>query len=122
MNNIISIAMFAILSFFAINMQAQKTSTIKLDQTIGAFTVQSLTLAEGDYIFEITNQGVDHEVGFVIAPKGMTDTDHHIKNAYVQKTIKDGEKSESKVVHLSAGEYVYFCPMNPTPQYKLTVK
>jgi len=99
---------------------ASTAKTIKLEQTKGEFNIQSLILAQGDYVFEISNNGVDHEVGFVIAPKSNPDA--HIKTGYIQKTIKDGEKSTSKVVHLPKGEYVYFCPMNPTPKYTITVK
>ena len=99
---------------------ASTAKTIKLEQTKGEFNIQSLILAQGDYVFEISNNGVDHEVGFVIAPKSNSDA--HIKTGYIQKTIKDGEKSTSKVVNLPKGEYVYFCPMNPTPKYTITVK
>lgn len=101
---------------------AQDARTIQLEQTKGVFTVQGLTLSEGTYVFEISNNGVDHEVGFVVAPKGKTEAEHHIKEAYVQKTIKDGESSTSKEVTLAKGEYVYFCPLNPTPLYTITVK
>jgi len=101
---------------------AMVTPVIKLDQTTGKFTVQSLTLEEGTYLFEITNVGVDHEVGFVIAPKGKTQKEYHIKEGYVQKAIKDGESSLTQKVTLKKGKYVYFCPLNPTEQYDLTVK
>ena len=69
------------------------------------------------------NKGVDHECGFVLAPKGMTEQKNHIPEAYLTKTIKEGETSSSKFeVTLKKGEYVYFCPMNPTPQYSLVVE
>ena len=108
----------AILFVFALisnQAQAQTVKTIKLDQTTGEFNIEALTLKAGEYVFEIANKGVDHEVGFVIAPKGKTDQKHHIQNAYVQKTIKNGETSSSKTVTLKKGKYVYFCPLNPTP-------
>ena len=96
--------------------------TVKLEQTPGEFNVEGLTLSAGTYVFEISNKNVDHAVGFVLAPKGKTDAANHIKEAYVQKTPEQGETSQSKVVTLTKGEYVYFCPMNPTPQYTITVK
>lgn len=99
-----------------------EVSTIRLEQTPGKFTVQSLTLEEGNYQFEIANVGVDHELGFVLAPKGKPQPEHHIQAAYVQKTVKDGETGYSKTVALTKGEYIYFCPLNPTEQYNLTVK
>ena len=94
--------------------------TINLEQTTGEFTIHALTLSEGTYVFEVANNGIDHEVGFVLAPK--SNPDQHIKNAYVQKTINDGESSSSKQVTLTKGEYVYFCPLNPTPKYTITVE
>lgn len=112
----------ALVALFSNLVSAQEAKVIQLEQTKGEFTVQSLTLNEGDYIFEIANNGIDHEVGFVLAPKGMTDAAHHIKNAYVTETVKTDKTSQSKVVNLKKGEYVYFCPLNPTPQYTLIVK
>lgn len=101
---------------------AQEATTIKLEQTEGDFNIKGLTLEAGEYVFEIANNGVDHEVGFVIAPKGMTDQEHHIKEGYVKEAVKDGKTSTSNIVKLAPGEYVYFCPLNPTPQYTITVK
>lgn len=118
----IAIAFFTLINLgYAQNMQ-HNTPVIKLEQTPGQFTIQSLTLKAGTYQFEIANNGIEHEVGFVIAPKGKPEQKHHIKEAYVQKTIKDGEQSHTKIVTLSKGEYIYFCPLNPTPQYHLTVE
>ena len=99
-----------------------QVTTIRLEQTVGQFTTKNLTLAPGQYQFEIANNGVDHEVGFVLAPKGKTDAANHIKEAYVQAPVKNGSKSMSSVVTLTAGEYEYFCPLNPTEHYTLTVK
>lgn len=110
------------LIIFSSALFAQETSVIKLDQVDGDFVVKNLTLSEGDYIFEITNQSVDHEVGFVLAPKGKTEQENHIKNAYLTTTPNKGEKATSKTVTLTKGEYEYFCPLNPTPHYTITVK
>ena len=120
----------ALLFFVSISVNAQSMTKdahpmvkkINLEQTTGEFTIKSLTLSPGDYQFEIANSGVDHEVGFVLAPKGKSDAAHHIKAAYVQAPVKDGMSSMSKVVSLEAGEYEYFCPLNPTEKYELVVK
>ncbi len=102
--------------------QAQKAKVIKLEQVPGAFKTTELTLKEGKpYVFEVSNNGVDHAVGFAVAPSGKTDHGNHIKAAYVSKIIQDGETSQSKEVVLEAGEYVFFCPLNPTPKYKIVV-
>jgi plastocyanin len=77
-------------------------------------------LEEGDYIFEITNKEVGHKVGFVLAPKSNPEA--HIKTAYVTKAVENNSKERSNITALSKGEYVYYCPLNPTPQYTLIVK
>ena len=101
---------------------AQKVKTVTLEQTKGAFTQKSLILPVGTYVFEISNKNVGHDVGFVLAPKGKTDEKHHIKEAYVTSLVKNNSKSNTKEVTLAKGEYVYFCPLNPTPQYTLKVE
>lgn len=75
----------------------------------------------GDGPVSFNVDGVDHAVGFVIAPEGQTEQGHHIPEAYLSKTITDGEIAASQEVTLGAGEYVYFCPLNLTPQYPITV-
>ena len=110
------------LGLFTFGVNAQNVKKVTLEQTTGEFTVKELKLSAGDYIFEITNNGVDHAVGLVIAPEGKTDAANHIKTAYVKTTPKNGESSETNVVTLTKGTYVYFCPLNPTIEYKLTVE
>ena len=103
---------------------ATAVTTVSLEQTDGKFTQQELTLKEGSYIFEISNNNVGHQVGFVLVPKGKdaSKPENHIKTAYVTKVVDNNGKETSKVTILEKGEYIYFCPMNPTPQYTLTVK
>ena len=123
MRNLIASIILGLLLISSVVSFAQETKTIKLDQTPGKFETTELTLKAGEsYVFEVTNKGVDHKVGFVIAPEGKTDQANHVQNAYLAKTIKNGESAQSKVVTLEKGEYVYFCPLNPTPQYKITVQ
>lgn len=120
------IAILVLVVGFAFNTNAQdamKKATVKtvsLEQTKGEFTQKKITLSEGTYIFEIANNNVGHNVGFVLAPK--SDVKAHIKNAYVTAQVKNNEKETSKEVTLAKGEYVYFCPLNPTPQYTLVVE
>jgi len=112
--------MVAILAITYIFSNAQ-VEQIDLEQTTGAFTTESVVLAEGEYQFNIINSDVDHEVGFVLVPKGKYDAADHIKEAYVQAPVATGKNSLTQVVNLKAGEYEYFCPLNPTPKYSLTV-
>ncbi|WP_052705306.1 plastocyanin/azurin family copper-binding protein [Flavobacterium sp. 316] len=100
------------------------TEIIKLEEVEGAFTTTELNLKPGTYSFEVTNNGIDHEVAFVLAPnKEDIQESDFIADAMLTKTIKDGETASSKVpVTLEKGEYVYFCPLNNTPKYKLIVE
>ncbi|TCI85861.1 hypothetical protein [Tenacibaculum sp. M341] len=120
MKKFIAILFFAV--GVAFNVNAQEAKTVALEQTKGEFTQKALTLSEGTYIFEIANSNVGIDVGFVLAPKGKTDQANHIQNAYVTSLVKNNSKSTSKKVTLKKGEYVYFCPLNKTPQYTLIVE
>ena len=99
----------------------EKAEKVLLNQVDGRFVVQAISLSPGSYQFEIGNNGVDHEVGFVLVPKGKYDQKDHIKAAYVKEAVANGKSSMTGVVNLSAGEYEYFCPLNPTPKYSLSV-
>ncbi|MEM7549146.1 MAG: cupredoxin domain-containing protein [Bacteroidota bacterium] len=103
---------------------AQDAKTVKLEQTPGKFEETQLKLKAGDYIFEVENNGVDHEVGFVLVEKGAdaSNPENHIQEAYLANTITDGQSAQSKVVSLDKGEYEFFCPLNPTPHYTIVVK
>lgn len=101
---------------------AQSPKVITLEQTSGEFTVKELTVSPGDYVFQVVNNGIDHEVALVLAPEGKTEKADHIQEAYLKKTANKGETGTSNLVNLTPGTYVYFCPLNPTPQYKLIVK
>lgn len=101
---------------------AQDAKVITLEQTQGEFTVKEMTVSPGEYIFEVKNSGIDHEVALVLAPEGKTDKADHIQAAYLKETVKAGGTATSNLVNLTPGTYVYFCPLNPTPHYKLIVK
>ncbi|MFK8054509.1 MAG: cupredoxin domain-containing protein [Saprospiraceae bacterium] len=98
---------------------------VQLTQTPGEFNVKGLTLDAGDYTFEVTNDGVDHEVGFVVQKAADRDADMMktaIKSAFTTEVVAPGATQRTGVVSLTPGEYLYFCPMNPTPKYTITVK
>lgn len=106
---------------YSFTFASAQVNQIDLDQETGKFTTEHLALEAGSYTFNINNNGVDHEVGFVLVPKGLYDAEHHIKAAYVKAPVATGSSSLTDVVNLTAGEYEYFCPLNPTPKYSLTV-
>jgi plastocyanin len=127
MKKIIPILVIALL--FTITGNAQdsmktKATVVSLEQSKGEFTQKTISLTEGGYIFEISNNNVGHQVGFVLVPKGKdaSNAENHIKTAYVTKVVDNNTKEKSKVTTLAKGEYLYFCPMNPISQYTLTVE
>ncbi len=111
---------FVIGAVFSANAQDTMTEksvkTITLEQTPGEFTQKALNVSEGTYVFEIKNNGVDHQVGFVLVKKGedIKNPENHIQTAYVTAPVEMGEVQKSNPTTLEKGEYVYFCPLNPT--------
>lgn len=106
-----------------------EVETIKLEQTHGAFSTESLELEAGkEYNFEITNNA-GRPAAFVLVKAEDSEaakTDFKsviIGDAALAGLLEDGQTGTSTgTVNLEAGEYVYFCPVNETPQYKITVK
>jgi hypothetical protein len=122
MKKVVSILVIALA--FAFNANAQAVKTISLEQTKGEFTQKGITVSEGTYVFEVSNNHAAKEVGLVLVAKGKdaSNPENHIKTAYVTAVVTDGNVEKTKPTTLTKGEYVYFCPLNPTPQYTLTVQ
>ncbi|NHF58885.1 hypothetical protein FK220_006010 [Flavobacteriaceae bacterium TP-CH-4] len=97
-------------------MTKEITKIINLEQTPGEFTQKSLSVPAGTYIFEIANNGVGHDVGFVLVKKSkdISNPENHVQTAYVTEVVKTGTTQISNPTVLEKGEYAYFCPMNPT--------
>lgn len=96
---------------------------ISLDQTPGEFTQKTITVDAGTYIFTINNKNVGHDVGFVLVEKGkdINNPENHIKTAYVSAPVANNTTGKSKATKLVAGEYYYFCPLNPTSTDNLLI-
>ncbi|WP_299112312.1 cupredoxin domain-containing protein [uncultured Winogradskyella sp.] len=129
MKKIISILVIALAFSLQTNaqdkmMKKDNVKTVSLEQTKGEFTQKSLTLSEGTYIFEVSNNNAAPEVGLVLIEDGKdgSDANNHIKEAYVSQMVKHGKTESSKSVTLKKGTYKYFCPFNETPQYTLVVE
>jgi hypothetical protein len=122
------VSILVIVLAFVLNSNAQdamaSVKTISLEQTKGEFVQKAITVNEGTYVFEVSNNHAAKEVGLVLVPKGKdgSNPENHIKTAYVTTVVKDGETQKTNATKLAKGEYVYFCPLNPTPQYTLTVQ
>ena len=98
---------------------------IELIQTEGQFESQELNLTAGKYQFRVVNKNVDKDLGFVIQKEEDKDADvmeTAVPNSFTTASVKKGEVQYTGVVELKDGNYVYSCPLNPTPHYKLIVK
>ena len=78
-----------------------------------------LELKPGPYIFRVANRDVPYELGFWLRGAGL------LQRATLPSVSGGGlvtGKTQDYAVELKAGEYVYSCPLNPTPDYKLVVR
>ena len=79
---------------------------------------KSITLKPGKYIFRVTNKDVPYNLGFWLRGKGP------IGFATLPSVSGGGLKpgtTRDYAIELKAGEYLYSCPLNPTPDYTLVV-
>lgn len=93
-------------------------TVIKLAQTEGQYETESLALAPGKYVFEVTNLEVDKGLGFYLQDA----TEGQVANSGVAALVEKGKTQRTGVVTLTEGTYKYSCPLNPTPHYTLIVK
>lgn len=78
-----------------------------------------ITLKPGKYVFRVTNKSVSYPLGFWLRGDGLL-------NRATLPSISGGGlttgATKDYVIELKPGEYVYSCPLNPTPNYKLRVE
>ena len=84
---------------------------------------QVLTLAPGSYIFRVTNLDVPYELGFWVREHDYNwkNPIHKLTKTSVSGGGLDTGATKDYEVELEPGEYLYSCPLNPTPDYKLVV-
>ncbi|NQW01906.1 MAG: hypothetical protein HQ483_19530 [Rhodospirillales bacterium] len=82
-----------------------------------------MTLQPGDYVFRVTNKNVPYELGF-----WLRDKDYDWRNPVhkLTKTSVSGGglatgKSGDYTVSLKPGDYLFSCPLNTTPDYRIIV-
>jgi hypothetical protein len=102
------------------------TSSIKDCQEINDSSAEqrlknsaTLTLKPGKYIFRVKNRDVPYPLGFWLRGDGV------INRARLPSVSGGGlvtGKSRDYQIDLKPGEYVYSCPLNPTPDYKIVVE
>ena len=90
-------------------------ATTGADRLAGA---KVLELKPGRYIFRVTNKNVPYTLGFWLRGKGLgrVTLPGVSGGGLAPGTTKD------YAVELKEGEYLYSCPLNPTPDYRLVVK
>jgi len=80
---------------------------------------KTLQLKPGKYIFRVTNRDVPYELGFWLRGDG-------IAGRVALPSVSGGGlltgKTQDYAISLKPGEYLYSCPLNTTPDYKLVVK
>ena len=100
----------------------QATDCVEINAESGAdrlAEVKPLVLKPGRYVFRIKNRDVPYQLGFYLRASSR------LVRAFRPKVVGGGiEQGETKEfeVELVAGKYLYSCPLNPTPDYPLTVK
>ena len=80
---------------------------------------QPLQLKPGKYAFRVTNKSVPYELGFWLrgaSAAGRVTLPSVSGGGLVQGKTRDYE------IELRPGDYVYSCPLNTTPDYKLIVR
>lgn len=101
---------------------AKKADCEAINKASGAERVAAakpLTLRPGKYVFRVTNRNVPYGLGFWLRGDGIV-------NRATLPSVSGGGLTTGATkdyeVELKPGEYVYSCPLNPTPDYKLVVE
>ena len=82
-----------------------------------------LTLKPGRYIFRVSNADVPYELGFWLRSQDYNPANplHRLTRTSVSGGGLTEGVSKDYEVELSAGSYLYSCPLNPTPDYRIVV-
>ena len=75
-------------------------------------------LKPGRYVFRVTNEDVPYELGFWLRGEGL--------GRFLKDSVSGGGLTTGKTldyeIELTEGDYLYSCPLNPTPDYRIVVK
>lgn len=102
-----------------------KTASAKDCEVINAKTAKDrlakaapLVLKPGKYVFRVSNKNVPYGLGFWLRGSGFG----RVTLPSVSGGGLNAGVTLDYAVELKPGEYVYSCPLNPTPDYALVVK
>ncbi len=79
---------------------------------------EPMRLKAGSYVFRVTNKSVPYDLGFWLRGDGL------VNRARLPSVSGGGLKTgvtRDYTIELKPGTYVYSCPLNTTPDYKLIV-
>ncbi len=79
---------------------------------------KTLRLKPGKTIFSVTNKNVPYDLGFWVRGKGLK----RLTLPSVSGGGLEAGKTKDYVIDLKPGEYLFSCPLNPTPDYPLVVE
>ncbi len=84
---------------------------------------RTLRLKPGKYVFRVTNRNVPYELGFWLRSKGYDWRNplHRFGKTSVSGGGLGAGETRDYAVALEPGEYLYSCPLNPTPDYRIVV-
>ncbi len=101
---------------------AKRADCMKINDANGKERVEKskkMTLKPGKYIFRVTNKNVPYNLGFWLRGDGLA-------NRAMLPNVSGAGLSEGVTadyeVTLEEGDYVFSCPLNPTPDYQLRVE
>ncbi len=100
----------------------ERADCMKINDASGAERLansEKMTLKPGKYIFRVSNKNVPYTLGFWLRGDGLA-------NRAMLPSVSGGGLTEGQTadyeITLEEGDYVFSCPLNPTPDYKLQVK
>lgn len=105
---------------------ARKEDCDRINADTGAKRVAEskvIALKPGEYIFRVTNKNVPYDLGFWLRERDYDGKNpiHIVTKISISGGGLAAGKTQDYKVTLKPGEYVFSCPLNTTPDYKLTV-
>ena len=101
---------------------AKATDCVAINNRTGAQRLaesRTIELTPGKYVFRVKNRNVPYELGFWLRGESLVD---RARLPTVSGGGLTAGRTQDYEIELKSGNYVYSCPLNPTPDYKLVVR